>query len=409
MNSVRIALAVGCLCLLHPKAGAAEPIELTGWAPLDIPERRAMWVWNMARTRQGLPEAGIKATKQQTAAYKAANRTWGGATHRQRMAENYKGVRDLLLDFCESKSIREIYVFHSAWEWAKDDLREGKLSNEALWVALNKEANERGLRVWLCYYLWDAPDDARMTTRLDGMIDYAKVVLAFNKAHPGSEFAGIHCDQEPRKAESYLALLKSMKNAQDWIDANDAGILNSQALRPAWLRDQVEWNGATMLMADAIIQTISHSALMCYSDNIRSVNKWSDAVVALAAKRNRRAAIGFEVNCLTGLWPSSERETWWEDIRAEADETRFQVDLEAAPVTFEDAMAMTAKRHAENVGFDRMVIHAYSGYFEHWFGMAPRDYIESLPGGKYESSSVRPARANLRKDTRPLYESMSTQ
>jgi len=201
--------------IIRGQVGAAEWNGGSGWALFDVAERRAMWVWNM-----GTDAAGT--------------RDWDGVMGYQRGLANYKGARDLCLDFCKNKSIRSIYVFNATWEWDRATIEAGQIPNATAWADLVADAKSRGIQVWLMGYLWDNPNDSRMTNSVDkeSLKKIMQAIAAFNQAHPTTPIAGFHDDQEPGDATIYDDLLDTMKIAQDWVNANAPGLLISQALRP---------------------------------------------------------------------------------------------------------------------------------------------------------------------------------
>ncbi|MCM8530069.1 MAG: hypothetical protein NE330_02820 [Lentisphaeraceae bacterium] len=350
--------------------------------------KRAMWVWSPTKSKTNLPANQKKPSKEQLNANKKHNKHWDGVNSRIRFQQNYKGVQDLFFDFCEQQSINELYMFGTTWEWGKKSIANQQLPDEDFWVKFNTQAKSKGIRVWLMFYLWDNSNDLRMNSETESMKAHAQAVLNFNRKHPKAAFVGIHCDQEPSKKQVYKGLLQNMQEAQSWLRKQKSNLLISQALRPAWLRENFKWNGHEKLMSEHIVDEIPHVALMCYNDNFEVIKKWSKPLVEYTANANKKAAIGFEVNNLFNAWPKAENETWWEEINSVKREKRFQRKLDDKEITFEDAMYLTEKLLSKSQGYDRMVIHSYSGYFEHVFGQAPRDYIKSLPGKKY--SSVKP-------------------
>ncbi len=402
----RSAICLGLLAVASCAIAETPATQWTGpdnWDKLDVPVRRAAWLWRFPRTAEGLPTDGTTPTADDLAAHKSANRQWDGRPADQQFRENYKGSRDLFFDFCQNKSIRVIYAYLSAWEYAQESLNEEWPESDIEgWVKFNTSANKRGMQVWLMFYLWDDRDDPRLDTDFEGIKYFAQRVAAFNTKYPEAKFAGIHCDQEPDTPARYAGLLQSMKVAQEWVDANQAGILISQALRPRWNRDQITFEGKTKTMNEHVLDTIGHSVLMCYSNSPKTIEALSLPLVRYATAHDKKLAIGFEVGDLKDGWEGAADETWFEEIAAEPRESRFKVDLENAPLTFEDAMHQTADDFRNQAGFDRMAIHSLESYFEHWFGQEPRDYILSLPGQVYDSRQTNPARVDLREDQRPL-------
>lgn len=330
------------------------------WSLLDDTTRRSLWVWNS-------------------------------------FTNNADGKQELLLDFLENKSIRDVYMFGSTFEWNQSSLNQGKVPNENFWVQFNTKANERGIRVWLLYYLYDDIDDPRMMTNNTGIIKHAVAVNNFNNTHPEAAFAGMQSDQEPNDPAVYTGLLENMKVAQEYIDANEGNFLSSQALRPKWRNQNVTWNGVTKPMNEHIMDTITHGVLMAYNDNVNTVRTWANQIVNYATTIGKQVAIGFETGNLNNAYPSAASETWWEEILAEPLATRFQVNHSASPVTFEDAMNTTSSEQLLKAGYDRQAIHSYDVYFRHWFGMTPSQYIASI-GGFYNSSVINPPKIDLTED-----------
>lgn len=396
MKTAKLAMLPLLMIFLNNFADSAEWNGGEKWDLFDSPDRRAMWVWD---------PAAVTGTK-------AENRAWDPTPKASRNAqarfyENYKGSQDLFFDFCENKSIRVLYFYNAVWEWNMADLDKAKPSipNEAGFAAFVAEANKRGIQVWLMCYLWDDPNDARMkiTAQKQSMKRLAEAVHNFNITHPKTPVAGIHVDQEPGDTAVYDDLLDTMKIAQDWIDANSPKLIISQALRPKWRNQKITWNGSTKPMNEHIMDTIGHGAYMSYNNNVTTVKKWLTPIInyATAKGNHKKISSGFEVNDLKGQWKNSGEETWWEEIRKEPLATRFKVNA-AAPTTYEDAMHDIERTYKAKAGYDRQVIHSYAGYFEHWFGERPRDYILNLPAGKYVSATQKPAKVNLHQDTRPL-------
>lgn len=394
MNIYRITKIALLSLVLSSFSRGAEWNGGEQWDLFDCPARRAMWVWD---------PVAVTGTK-------AENRAWDPTPKAPRNAktrffENYKGSQDLFFDFCENKSIRVLYFYNAVWEWNKEDLDKAKpnIPDEAQFAKFVAAANKRGIQVWLMCYLWDNPNDPRMKAAAEkqSIKRLAEAVHNFNIAHPKSPLAGIHLDQEPGDVAVYDDLLDSMKIAQEWVNKNSPDIIISQALRPRWRNQEIRWNGVTKPMNEHIMDTIGHAAHMSYNDNVKTVKNWLTPITDYAGNRGKKVSSGFEVNDLTGQWKNSDKETWWEEIRNEPLAKRFKLDP-ANPVTFEDAMHDIVETYKAKAGYDRQVIHSYAGYFEHWFGERPRDYILKLPAGKYDSTKQNPAKVDLRKDTRPL-------
>lgn len=405
-TAIAIGLAAGVASAeeVDEQAGVAtQPDAATAWAVLKAPAKRAAWVWDFAATDAGLPAGPGPATASQRAANKLANKTWDGEPTGARVRMNYRGSRDLLLDFCHNKSIRELYIYGSAYEWSRDTLEAGRIPDADEWAAFNAAAAARGVEVWYMFYLWDDTDDPRMADDLDAIAVIAKAVHAFNEAHPEGPFRGIHCDQEPNEPPSYPALLDNTQRAADWTAANAPTLMLSQALRPKWCAQRVSWRGVDKLMNEHMIDVLDHGVLMAYSNSLDSVNRWTDIVADYAAAQDEKVAVGFEVGNLTGAWPGSEQETWYEEIQAEPADSRFKANPDDDVVTFEDAILLTETRYGTHPAYDRLAIHSLEAYFQHWFGHASRDYLLSQPGGRYSSSDRGGDNEALTNDARPLY------
>ncbi len=378
---------VGALSAAIMLGGVARAAEWNGpsdWAKFDVEARRAMWVWNPVSV----------------AGNKQANKIWDGSKNASdRFYKNYKGSMDMFFDFCENKSIRVVYMFGGTYQWS--DYSRGKLDQGLVMKSFLEEANDRGIQIWYMYYLNDDRDTRSMLENTNQILEIAQAVDKFNKRYPKARFAGIHCDQEPNKPQVYPGLLDNTKKAFDWVESTGSDLLLSQALRPKWFNQSLKWNGETKTMNQHMQDCLHHSVLMAYNDKPETVYKWSKEVVDYATKIGRKAAIGSELADLKGAWPNSDKETWWEEVRAESDETRFKVGSSNS-VTWEDMMHEVVKRESGKEGFDRLAIHTYSQYFYHWFGDYPRDYILSLPGKKYDSRKNNPDKVRLTKDVLPL-------
>ena len=70
--------------------------ESKKWMSHELDSKRAMWVWSPTR-----------------------NKLWDGEKKGKRWRSNYKNCNDLLLDFCQNKSIRVLYLSVSSWQWGK--------------------------------------------------------------------------------------------------------------------------------------------------------------------------------------------------------------------------------------------------------------------------------------------------
>ncbi len=370
------------------KLYAAEWNGPSGWAKYDVAARRAMWVWNP------IPTGGDK----------RANKFWDrDVKANERFYDNYKGSMDLFFDFCENKSIRVLYMSCGIYQYQASEFKAGKLTSvEKRMIPFLKEANARGIQVWYMYYLNDERDSRTLVKDTDQILNIAKSVDNFNKKHPNYRFAGIHCDQEPNNPAVYKGLLENTKKAYDWIEKSGSDLLTSQALRPKWRNQKVNWNGENKLMNEHMQDWLHHSVLMAYSSSPNSVYNWSKEVIAYADSIGRSAAIGSEVADLTGLWDGSEKETWHGKLVEEDAKTRFKVGASSS-VTWEDMMHTTVDKFKDHESFDRLAIHSYGEYFWHWFGEHPRDYLLGLKGGKYNSSSIRPDKVDLTKDALPLF------
>jgi len=155
-------------------------------------------------------------------------------------------------------------------------------------------------------------------------------------------------------------------------------------------------------MNQHILDTIGHTAYMAYSDNPDTVlNTYATPACNYAATTGCKVAVGLEVSDIADDYPNADQDTWYEEIQAEPVATRFKTDP-TAPVTFEDCLHNTATALHDNAGYDRIVIHEYASYFNHWFGQHPRNYILAQPGGVYDSATANPPAVNLLDDARPL-------
>ncbi len=375
-----------CLVLLN-MLKADEWSRGTGWAKFDVPERRAMWVWSMG-------DDGAGANK--------GTQKWDGVDHWVRGFQNYKGSRDLFFDFCENKSIRVIYLWNGTWEWDQETFNKGMIPHEEDFAEVMKEAEKRGIQVWLMGYLWDATNAKEMMEDKHKQ-SIKKIMIAiknFNNKYPDTPIAGYHNDEEPQRAVLYPHMLDTLKIAQDWVDENAPELMISQAIASFWRGRKFEWNGSSKTMNNHIIDLIGHTAYMAYSDDPgRVLNAYAKPAVQQAASAGHKAAIGLETENIA--WFLNPNTTWWEEIQAEPEATRFKTD-KADPATFEDCMHTTADALRNQKGYDRMVIHQYSAYFTHWFGMRPREYCLSRLGGAYDPKKEKPGKVNLLIDKCPL-------
>lgn len=387
MDITKLGVGVAiCVVMFMHVARAEEWNGGQGWSKLDVPARRAMWVWG------AVPVQGDK----------EANRHWDGERNtEERFYSNYKGSMDLFLDFCENKSIRVVYMFSGTYEWSR--FKGSQLENSHMVTPFLSEANKRGIQVWYMYYLFDDPNDARLNKDDSMILEIAKAVEKHNKNNPKARYAGIHCDQEPGESVVYPALLKNTKMAYDWIKSSRSRLLMSHALRPSWRNQKLKWDGQEKTMNEHMQDNLHHGALMAYSDRLKTVHEWSDQALAYASKTGRKLAVGTEVNDLKGKWKNSDKETWFEEILSEPAKTRFKKEAKA-PLTWEYHLQAVVDRQKLKTSFDRIVIHAYRGYFKHWFGMEVRDYIQSQGDRGYVSSKINPEKVNLKEDTRPLLE-----
>ncbi|MBK1791065.1 PKD domain-containing protein [Persicirhabdus sediminis] len=380
LGAAAIAAAFSCETL-H----ADEWNGSTEWAKFDVEARRAMWVWNPVSVDGN----------------KTANRNWDGVKNsKDQFFANYKGSRDMFFDFCENKSIRVIYMFTGTYQWTNYNSGTIDYAEEHMLDFL-KEANERGIQIWYMYYLNDDRDSATLVNNTKQTLTIAKAVDTFNKKYPEARFAGIHGDQEPNDQSVYVGMLENTKRAYDWIEETGSDLLTSQALRPTWRNQSVTYNGETKVMNEHMQDWLHHSVLMAYSDTPNTVYNWSNKVISYAESIGRTAAIGSELADLEDAWTNADKETWYEELTAESDATRFKVGSTDG-TTWEDMMHETVNRFEDNAGFDRLVIHTYSWYFKHWFGDYPRDYLLGLEGGEYNSAANSPAKVDLTEDSREL-------
>ena len=341
--------------------------ESKKWMSHELDSKRAMWVWSPTR-----------------------NKLWDGEKKGKRWRSNYKNCNDLLLDFCQNKSIRVLYLSVSSWQWGKSMFMAGKLDDEQHYVEFIRKAKARGIQVWAVYYIND--DTERVKPGIKGIKPIIDTIAAFNKRYPESSFAGIQSDQEPKKAESWSDLLTFLEQGQAYANQKAPGLIFSQTLKPSYTKKEFTWKGKKKRLCEHILDLVDHVALMAYNDNVTTAYKWSETVCRYATKVGKKAAIGFEVDDLSRMNYNAEPETWNEEILAE--KNRF----DGSAQTFEAAMQDFDKRLSQFSGYDRMVIHAYRPYFGLWFSqdgkLEPAAYPAVWKSGRL---------LDLSKDLRPLY------
>ena len=337
------------------------------WEVHEVASKRAMWVWGPTRAK-----------------------LWDGEKKGPRWRANYKNCNDLLLDFCQNKSIRVLYLSVSSWQWGKEMFTKGELVDEQHYVDFIAKARKRGIQVWAVYYINDVAD--RVKPGIHGVIPIIDTIAAYNKKYPESQFAGIQSDQEPKSPAVWGDLMKFLEVGQAHVDKVAPGLIFSQTLKPSYAVKKFSWKGEEKLFCEHILDVVDHVSLMAYNDNYTKALQWPERVCKYATKVKKKASIGFEVDDLSRMNYDAEPETWSEEILAE--KNRF----DGSKGTFEAAMEKMNQELSKYSGYDRMVIHAYRPYFGLWFS----------EDGKYEpidhpAKWAKPSRVDLSKDNRELY------
>ncbi len=323
----------------------AQNVAHKEWDLLDKPVRRGMWIW-----------------------------------------KKYQENQDLMIDFCMNKSINEVYLYIGEYYWGQDV----SIRNEEALAAFIEKANAAGIKVWGCYYFWDneAGLDYLGDLDQDEHIEHARKVIdaaaAFNRKYPHAGLHGMQNDNEPKSDNLLVPYLEYCKAAHDhavaWNDTLIAEgarpLLHSVALRPGWITSaRVDYNGSNNYVAYHYLTECNHVTVMNYNSNGNifksrgeTILQWADEI-----EGDQRVVLGVEVNDIIDRWPSAIYETYADEIQEEDDQTRFNVfeaDMDSAELAFMNYQS-----------YDRIAIHSFSGYIEHWFQGLSWDELAPAPYG----------------------------
>ena len=163
------------------------------WYLLDKPVRRGMWVWSYDNA-------------------------------------------DVMFDFCQNKSINELYLWIAEYYWESTyDIQNAETLAEFI-----QKANARGIKVWGLYYLWKEPREEYGLNYLSDVaagehISTAQKIMdgaaRFNRKYPDAGLHGMQCDNEPKKDELLVPFIDFCKAATERAEFwNDT--LISEGKRP---------------------------------------------------------------------------------------------------------------------------------------------------------------------------------
>ncbi|WP_440873666.1 carbohydrate binding domain-containing protein [Thalassotalea sp. PLHSN55] len=365
------------------------------WDVQDKDVRRAVWLWNSVEATRYNQIPGNESSSDR-------NRYWDMADpanpqpHEkvsERFWDNYKGIQDLLLDYYANKSINTVYLSHMIWQY-NPELQAGEIPRPDDLAAFVRKANAKNIKVWGLFYLWDTwyDENGNKQVSLDYMGDHengehisvAETIMdavgRYNQAYPDAGLVGVQNDQEPKSLDLLVPLIEFAQAATDRSKQWNASLTSqgarpfifSQTYRSAYIKTQkVTFNGVRKFASEHLLDVSDHAAFMDYTDNASKFKGDGELLLAQAdaASGDKRVVLGTEVNDLHDAWPDSEYETWYEEIEAEGNNTRFN--------EFEAAMDNAESSFMTYDSYERIAIHSSLGYFKHWFrGDAPNDIAD---------------------------------
>lgn len=323
-----------------------KPEYKKDWYLLDKPVHRAMWVWNYDNA-------------------------------------------DVMFDFCQNKSINELYVCIGEYYWNSNY----NIPNQDELAEFIKKANSKGIKVWGLYYLWKEPKEEYGLNYLGDVEAGEHIATAqkimdgaarFNRKYPDAGLHGMQCDNETKKSELLIPFIDFCKAATEraefWNDTLKAEgkrpLLHSAALRPSWIKsEKVNYNGNSEYVAYHYLTVCNHAAVMNYTSNGNNfkntaarILKWADAIPG-----SQEVVIGVEVNDIVGRWHSAKDETYADEIMAENNVTRFN--------KFEEDMDNAEEEFIKYPSYSRITVHSFEGYINHWFPNTENKNIERAPEG----------------------------
>ncbi len=342
------------------------------WDVLDKPIKRAVWLWSVT------PKIWDASDPENPLAAELG---------KQRFWNNYKGIQDLVIDFCINKSINTIYLYNDVW-FSSESLQNGQLENQDELAAFIRKANTSGINIWGLFFLFNKPDS--MGNFQEGEHIYAaqKIIDAygdFNLKYPDSGFLGTQCDQEPNTQELFVPLIEFCKAATErvtlWNDTlkkiGARTFVFSQTYKPSYITQKtVEYNGLLDTVGRHLLSVTNHASFMDYvnfpevfQERGETLLRWADEI-----EGSQKVVIGVETNNLRNMWPGSADETYYEEIVSENDSTRFNC--------FESDLDAAEKIFVKYNSYERIAIHSIKGYFDHWFNKPFIEIAEEITSGK---------------------------
>jgi len=342
------------------------------WDLLDKPVKRAVWLWSVTpKIWDALDEEDPQPEE----------------IGEKRFWNNYKGIQDLVIDFCNNKSINTIYFYNDAWYKSKY-LKNGELENQDELAKFIKKANASGIKVWGLFYLFNKPDTMGNIQEGEHILAAQKIIDAygkFNLKYRDAGFYGTQCDQEPNTDELFVPFIDFCKTATEraaqWNDTlqkvGARPFLFSQTYKPSYVTQKtIEYKGKLDTVARHLLAVSHHASFMDYTDNPDSFLKrgktllrWADEI-----EGDQKVVIGIETNNLRGMWPGSAGETYYEEITAENDSSRFNL--------FEKNLDKAELQFSKYDSYERIAIHSIRGYFHHWFNKSFSEIADEIDSAR---------------------------
>jgi len=338
------------------------------WDKLNLQNQRATWFWSVTPQYWEVADSLNPLHDEQ-----GSERFWN----------NHRGIQDLVLDFCINKSINTIYFYNALW-CQSEQLQKGELENQEQLAAFIRKANQKDIKIWGLFYLFNKPDSMGNVAQKEHILAAHTIADAYgryNKKNPDAGFYGIQCDQEPNTTELFVPLIEFCETVTNRVNQwNDTlstigahPFVFSQTYKPSYVTQKViEYKGVTDTVARHLLAVSHHASFMDYVDipetfleRGETLLRWADEIPG-----NQKVVIGIETNNLKSMWPGSAGETYYEEIAVEDDTTRFN--------RFEQDMRNAEKRFINSPSYERIAIHSIHGYFQHWFGQSFTEVAEEI-------------------------------
>ncbi|HEY4643476.1 MAG TPA: hypothetical protein VIH68_02020 [Bacteroidota bacterium] len=210
-------------------------------------------------------------------------------------------LRDTLLLVRDSLKVRDVFLYLPHRFVFKGDSLSCLFQQEDSLIATVRWASEHGFRVYALAGEpeWSLPSYRRYAEA------FVRAVLDLNRRPPDALFSGIHLDVEPYlliqfaspvlRTRLYESIVQLHKHLAGLVHADP--VLEYGADVPFWMIDSVRVDGRIATVAELILRSADHVAVLVYRDHAEGPNGIVELAarhVVMAEKLGKRIYLGIE-------------------------------------------------------------------------------------------------------------------